>query len=32
MSEAGASVVPKQKRPPCLSGGGLGGPKAKETP
>ena len=25
-------MVPKRKRPPRLSGGGLGGPKAKEVP
>ena len=29
--EVGASVVPKQKRPPRPCGGGLGGPKAKEA-
>ena len=29
---AGASVVPKRRRPPCPCGGGLGGPKAKEAP
>ena len=27
-----ASVNPKRRRPPRLSGGGLGGPKAKEAP
>ena len=27
-----ALVIPKRRRPPCLSGGGLGGPKAKEAP
>ena len=27
-----ASVYPKRRRPPRLSGGGLGGPKAKEAP
>ena len=25
-------MVPKRRRPPRLSGGGLGGPKAKEAP
>ena len=28
---AGASVVPKRRRPPRPCGGGLGGPKAKEA-
>ena len=28
----GASVVPKRRRPPRPRGGGLGDPKAKETP
>ena len=31
-SAAGASEVPKRRRPPRLSGGGLGGPKAMEAP
>ena len=30
VSAAGASVSPKRRRHPCLSGKGLGGPKAKE--
>ena len=25
-------MIPKRERPPRLSGGGLGGPKAKEAP
>ena len=25
-------MIPKRRRPPCLSGGGLGGPKAKKAP
>ena len=29
--EAGASVVPKRRRPPRPCGGGLGGPKPKEA-
>ena len=29
---AGASVVPKRRRPPRLNGGGLGDPRAKEAP
>ena len=29
---AGASVIPKQKRPPCTCGGGIGGHKMEEAP
>ena len=29
---AGASEVPKRNDPLCACGGGLGGPKAEETP
>ena len=31
-SAEGASVVPKPRRPPRPSGGGLGGPEEKEAP